>query len=366
MTWFNVDREGLRRQLRKRGIAWAVFELVQNAWDTDAECVDVRLEAISGAPFATLTVGDDSSHGFLDIEHAYTMFAPSNSAAHPTRRGRWNTGEKLVLAICRSAEICTTSGTVRFNEDGTRTRGRSCRERGTVFAGEIRMTRDEMREAAEQMLRLIPPIPTSFNGRRIERPEPIHTFEATLPTVTVDADGYLKPSRRKCVIELYAGDGEILELGIPVVECDLGYRVNVLQKVPLNSDRDNVPPSFVKALRVEILNEMHDRIEDVGEPWVSEAISDARCKGEAVRSVVRGRFGERAVVAVPGDPVANATAESRGYTVVHGGALPAGAWANVRKHEIVPASSKLFPSPTAEQTEKAAEMMEGKCPLCGK
>ncbi len=37
-TWFNVDKKGLAKLLEQRGKAFAVFELVQNAWDAEGGC----------------------------------------------------------------------------------------------------------------------------------------------------------------------------------------------------------------------------------------------------------------------------------------------------------------------------------------
>ena len=39
-SWLEVDIIGLRRTLERKGKAWAIFELVQNSWDTDATRFD--------------------------------------------------------------------------------------------------------------------------------------------------------------------------------------------------------------------------------------------------------------------------------------------------------------------------------------
>jgi hypothetical protein len=111
---------------------------------------------------------------------------------------------------------------------------------------------------------------------------------------------------------------------------------------------------------------MHNTLtsEQACEAWVAEAGADSRATTEAVTSVVRQRFGERAVIAVPGDPLANAQAEASGYTVVHGGAMSSGMWANVRKGNALLPSSRVFPTPSAEQRSQAAA--QGSCPLCGR
>ena len=46
--WFEVDKRGLAALLERRGRFFAILELVQNAWDTGAQVVEVRLEAIAG------------------------------------------------------------------------------------------------------------------------------------------------------------------------------------------------------------------------------------------------------------------------------------------------------------------------------
>jgi hypothetical protein len=153
-----------------------------------------------------------------------------------------------------------------------------------------------------------------------------------------------------------------------VVETDNGYRVNVLQKVPLTFDRDNVPPAFLRAVNVAVLNHVHDQLtpEAAAEPWAQEALGDSRASADAVRSVVATRFGERAVTATPGNPLANAMAERDGCQVIHGGAMSAEAWANVRKHGALLPSERLFPAPTPEAMATIAEGALKSCPTCNR
>src|SRR5437762_1152135 len=103
--WFEVDRHGLAAQLQRRGKSFAVFELIQNAWDSGSHRVVVGLNAVASEPYAVLTVEDFSAGGFINLDDAFTMFARSTRAHDPSKRGRFNLGEKLVLAICRQAAI---------------------------------------------------------------------------------------------------------------------------------------------------------------------------------------------------------------------------------------------------------------------
>src|SRR5207249_3080073 len=116
--WFDVDPKGLAKLIERRGKSFVVFELIQNAWDTGARDVHVTLEPVPGRSRAQLVVSDDDPDGFKDLTHAYTLFAESEKKLDPTRRGRFNLGEKLVLAICEQAEILSTTGGVRFDAQG--------------------------------------------------------------------------------------------------------------------------------------------------------------------------------------------------------------------------------------------------------
>jgi len=132
-----------------------------------------------------------------------------------------------------------------------------------------------------------------------------------------------------------------------VVETGDKYHYDVSQKVPLTFQRDNVPPAYLRTLRVHALNATADRV-SVGEataPWVREAAGDERATSEAIQAVTVLRFGEKAVAYDPSDPEANNIAMSEGYTVVHGGSMGAGEWANVKKAGVALPAGKVTPSP---------------------
>jgi hypothetical protein len=85
--WVDVDLDGLRKVLERRGKEFAVFELVQNAWDEDITEVRVELsEPVSG--WSELRVWDDSSDGFRNLSDAFTLYGESWKKANPEKRGR--------------------------------------------------------------------------------------------------------------------------------------------------------------------------------------------------------------------------------------------------------------------------------------
>ena len=350
LPWFEVSKEGLARLLKRKGSAYILYELVQNAWDTNATRVTVTVTPVEGRPLVDLMIEDDDPDGFSDLRHAFTLFAESGKKSDPTKRGRFNLGEKLVLAACHEAEILSTKGGVVF-KDGGRTVIRKKLERGSIFRGLLRMTRDEMKEMLDGALWLLPPIRTTINGTDVGRQEPLRTFTTTLPTEVADGEGYLRRTARKSEVRVYERKvGEpawIYEMGIPVVETDDPWTVEVMQKVPLNADRDNVTPAYQRELRVAVVNAMIDRIttENAASPAVQEALCDARIEDEAVAKILDQQYGEKRAVFDPSDPEANQRAVSEGYTVVPGSAFTKDQWNQIRRGGSLVSSGKFFPTP---------------------
>ena len=121
-NWFEVDKAGLAKLMAGRSKAFVLYELLQNAWDQNVTRVDVTVEPAAGTRHAPITVTDDDPDGFADLRDAYTLFAESRKKGNAAQRGRFNLGEKLVLALAKSAWIETTTGAVEFGERGRHAR----------------------------------------------------------------------------------------------------------------------------------------------------------------------------------------------------------------------------------------------------
>jgi hypothetical protein len=351
--WFDVDKEGLSKLVERRGKAHILFELLQNAWDQQQSTrVDVTLEPVPGSRRAVLRVEDDCPEGFRDLSHAWTLYAESGKKGDPSKRGRFNLGEKIVLSLCDEATILSTSGGVRFDASG-RHRLRQRRERGTLFQATIRMTRSEIEEVVTEAARLIPPEgkTTTVNGKVLGSPTRIGNFSASLQTEVSDAEGFLRRVHRKTTVCAYRPtEGEagwLYEMGIPVVETGDAWHLDVGQKVPLGMERDGVPPAFLRSLRMQSLNALHAVLpeEHAAAPWVRDAMTDPNMAPEAVRAVIRARFGDKAVSYDPSDAEGTKIAVSHGYTVVHGGEMTRAEWENVRKSGALLPAGQVTPSP---------------------
>ena len=350
-SWFDVDKEGLAKLVERRGKVFVLHELLQNAWDLDgARTVRVTMEPIDGRPLARLVVEDDHPGGFADFAHAYTLFAESEKKRDPTKRGRFNFGEKLVLALCETAEIESTKGTILFDAQGRKFLPRRKRDKGTVFRAQIRMTREELRKVNQAIRNVLPPdhCKTVINSEIIHRREPLAAIDAELQTEVAYAEGILRRSIRKTRVTIYPAFGApmLYEMGIPVMELtDDPYSVDIGQKVPLTMERDAVRPSFLRDVRTVVMNAMAHALtpDQAAGKWAAEAIEEAGA--EAVKAVLTKRFGEKAVIADPSDREGEDIAKSRGYTVIPGGSFSREAWDNIRSSGAVLPAGQVTPSP---------------------
>jgi hypothetical protein len=340
-NWLEIDPRGLAKLVERRGKVALVFELVSNGADADGVTrIDVLLTPEEGVPKAWLTVTDDAPDGFADLTHAYTVFAESNRKARSDKRGRFNLGEKLVLALCDEASIVSTTGAVCFDARGRHSM-KARRPAGSEFMGLVRITRAELTEVLAELGKIIPPagVTITVNRKTIPARTPIATFEATLPTEIADDEGMLRRSRRKTTINVYEPlEGEtptLYEMGIPVVETGDKWHVEVMQKIPLNMDRDNVTPAFLREVRTLVVNHMHELLTeaDAATPLVREALADENATPEAVRKALDLTYGEKRAIWDPSDHEANMNLTAQGYTLIKGSQLTKDQWVNVKRHD---------------------------------
>jgi hypothetical protein len=351
--WFSVDRAGLGKQAEQTGKGRLIGELVQNALDEPGVTqIAVTLALVPGRPLAELTVEDDAPEGFRDLAHAYTLFAESYKRSNPQQRGQFNIGEKMVLAVCESASISTTKGTVVFDPtEGRIEKPRQKRDRGSVFQGTIRMTREEYPEVCDYLRSLLLPenVVVTFNGNRLLSRKPLRTFETSLETLVADDQGVMRLRVRKTQVGIYEIlPGELpslYEMGLPVVETGDKWHVNVCQKVPLNRDRDNVRPAYLQAVRVAVLNAAFDLLtneEEATVGWCKLAGADPHCSDDAIKHLIRLRFGEKVAAPDPSDTEAMKRFQSEGGTIVAG--LSKGEWANVKRSGAVLPAGQICPT----------------------
>lgn len=340
---FDVDIKGFKQTLVGE-TPRILCEPISNALDTEANSVVVNFSWANGV--AEYSVTDDDPEGFSSLRDAYTLFAPSTRKGDAEKRGRFGLGEKEFIAVCwpGEVEIASTTGAVTFAGDVRKESPRRKRDFGSSVTAKFRLSKADSEDFIARVHQIIPPAgvkltvnwgkETLLISPRVER----RLFHATLPTVYEDADGNVRATRRKTTVLIYepqAGETPtIFELGIPVVEHDGRFHINVGQKVPLNRGRDNVPPSYLKLLREEVLNVTYDILstDDVKKAWVTEALPNADT--DAFRAVVTGIHGANAVIADASNPEATKLAVEQGRSVIHGPQFPREVWARIREETI--------------------------------
>ncbi|HET7424283.1 MAG TPA: hypothetical protein VFJ92_12005, partial [Gemmatimonadales bacterium] len=145
---------------------------------------------------------------------------------------------------------------------------------------------------------------------------------------------------------LHPGETAMLyELGIPVVETGDKWHYSVRQKVPLNMDRDNVTPAYLRDLRTYVFNHLHEQLtsEDTEEHWVEEATSDPKVTDEAIADFKKKKYGDSAVAEDPFNPDANAAALTDGRTIIPKHGLTKGQRENLKTRGLLLSSSQAYP-----------------------
>ncbi len=370
--WFAVDKEGLGKLLAERGAPFAVLELLQNAFDTEATRVDLHLSRAGEEEEGTyhLIVKDNDPTGFSNLAHAFTLFAESEKKGKATLRGRFNLGEKLVLALCSTARIASTKGTILFDADG-RHESSEHTDVGSEIDLRIRLTDDDADEVERLVRTVLFPegVRVTFNARVLDPRKPVRQVSAKLPTIAARPNGTLYNTNRKTTVNLVEpAEGEkphLYEMGIPVVEIDLPFHADVQQKVPLGFSRDAVNPTYARALYVAVVNEASDLIargDTVGKSWAADALSDPNISADAVRAIIEAKYGrpvEELVRYDPSDPESKTEAQSLGMDVVGGRAFTPEQWDNINRAGFIPAAGRVAPSRNsimkAAKDEEAAE-----------
>jgi hypothetical protein len=317
---FTVDITNMRKIHGARDKIFIVREMVQNAWDEDITRVDITLTPPDENGHSIIRVTDDSPHGWLTLEHAYTLYAESAKKDDPTKRGRFNEGEKNVICLAIEASITTVSGQVCFDRERGRWAGDKRRKRGSEFYMKFELTQKEYDSICRKTRQLIPPkdVVTTFNGQEIAYRAPAFIFDTRLRT---PKDGRNEP--RKTEVRLYdVLHGEqpmIYEMGIPVVELsDDKWHINVMQKMPVGRDRDNVNPAYIGDVRVAVFNTFYTKLspQDASLLSVQAAASHPKSNPEAVKDNLKNRFGEKYAMEDKNDPGSKEEFVSQGGTVI--------------------------------------------------
>ena len=343
-----------------------VKELIQNAWDaTDfhAEC-RVTIAPDDDNTTTMVTVEDDGP-GFDDIADAYTLMGHTGKRLHPTKRGRFNVGEKYVISVAIQAEVETVGLTVKF-PPGSREVTENSRAKGTVVRVLMPWNKQQSDELVGmlQRFRCTNEYRLFVNGLEVPpRPATKATSNVSLQTEIQDArGGPLRKTQRRTEIHFVepqdANGGKWLyEMGIPVQRIECPWDIDVMQKIPMSQQRDAVSEAYLNRIYAETLNATHGKLErdEFGAQWVKRAIEHPQINPEAVKATVKGRYGSSKAVFATLDRDANMRADAAGYGVANPGGLSQKEKEALRKHASVRDADEVFLTPPPPRSEYEAE-----------
>ncbi len=326
---FAVDTAGLKELLGEQPLWRHSVELATNVFDefngyserSKPTLCKVTVSRDAKGRSTWIEVSDDGA-GFERIEDVFTFFGTTNKRSTATVSGRFNSGEKQLLALATEWSVDTAGKLIKF--DGSKRSNRKSESTGTTIKARIVCTRDQETEIIEGFKSLIAPKGLNYtvNREQVTRPSYDYYANVQLPTVVLN-EGSMTRTARRTGVEVYKSDNpKLYELGIPVCEIGKGfkYSLNILQKVPVSMNRDNVPASFLDTAIGRVL----ENLTLDGKVLLTEADEGAEfTKGaftkikdaDALSVLTKQLFGDM-VVRWSSSPEANLLAERQGFTIL--------------------------------------------------
>ena len=362
---FSVSESGMRELNIGREPWDLVKELIQNAWDEapfSSEC-RVKVEPQPDGK-ATMIIVEDNGPGFSDIADSYTLMSHTSKRLHPTKRGRFNMGEKEVISVAIEAEVETVGQTVTFPAKGSRKTISNSRTKGTVVRVLMPWNEKESSELIEMLRRFIPPVNCHLfvNGIEVPHRPAVAIRSVSLNTIIQDApNSPMRSRQRRTQIHFFeptdsSSERFICEMGIPVQVINCPWDIDVMQKIPMAQQRNTISDAYLSRIYAETLNQFHKTVQrdELNSEWVKRAIDHPQIKPDAVKSTVTRRYGAKAVFNTL-DQDANLRAAEAGYELVNPNSLSDKERALFREHAGVRNSDEVFPTPPPPRSDYEAE-----------
>lgn len=375
---FEIDVAGLAELEGGKPPQRLAFEPVANVFDEyrgyqegrkrPSFCA-VTLKHSANPRGVVLTVADDGA-GFANAKDIWTLFGSTAKRSAAGVSGRFNFGEKQLIALAREATIKTNNITVQFAEGKRDVKNhRHNVVSGTIVEALMPWSLKDLEEVRAQLRAVLPPAGLAYtvDGQAVERPAPRCTVSISLPTVIL-TDGVMRDSIRKSLVAvLKETTPRVYELGLPVSELsELGFpwSLDVEQKIPLPVSRDTVTPKYLFRLiggaieqaaldSVTLLTE-----EEQGAGFVKGALDWVR-EAAALKATVASLFGANAV-RQSNDAIANAQATASGATLISGRWFGADTRRRLDECKAIPTAKDVFGG-----TESLPKSSGETCPRCG-
>jgi hypothetical protein len=336
--WLSISTAGFASFNQARPPGHLVKELVQNSFDAiGAGPGTVALDyGMVGNDF--IVECRDSGEGMRDLSAIRVVYLTFKKDSH-LKRGRFGRGFKEVLSVARAAIVVSGTNEMQFIvEEGQQvTRSVTLAEAipGTLVRMALAWPEETVAAFDQYFATFVVPtnIELTLNGHRVPHRPASHTIECGLPTEVyhTESHSWRKPKRQTRIELIEAKLGEptfIYEMGIPVASAEWStpFHINVLQRVPMNPNRDALASGYAKAVHAQALPVLLPTLdqEAATADWVGAA--GVMCEESVQQQLLVKAFGETAVRSVPtvGKRDFDDSAQRGGATIVKTGQMSAG------------------------------------------
>jgi hypothetical protein len=281
-NWFDIDNSGWKRMNAGRPPYELVKELIQNILDENFQVAIIKYYYKSEQ--FILSIEDDIDGGIKDSSLITTVFMTGKSDSY-LKRGRKGRGLKEFLSVCESAIVETVGNTVEFCADGSRKEFLNNRTIGTKISCVIK-TEGWDRKAISQITKFLNKIIVYgnggilVNGNEIKLRKSIYEIENCHLMTQIIEDDIQKDIYMNTTISLYEkmdSKGWLYEMGIPVVETDIPFDVDIHQRIPLNDNRNEIACYYLKEVKTYIVRKMLHSLEKKDMlTWASDGMQSYR------------------------------------------------------------------------------------------
>lgn len=349
--WFGVDIKKRAARVRSQAVPQIIKEALSNSLDAGATTIAISCKRADGkrrdgdglrAFEVTCT---DNGAGCDDPEILRRVGSTTNDL-HAEMRGRFGQGAIDLIAASEWAEIRTLGHRIVFDGNGCRVTSIRNKVSGLSLTVTLRHCGEGFEGLGDYFRSVILPdgVTLTFNGSEIQQRVP----ERLIPSIRVSTVVYdsatdrVRRCQRTTTVEVHPqhnGSPMIYELGIPVdvMPWHLPYDINVLQKTPLDTDRNMLPDRYKAKLVSLLVGPMSDdyiAYMDGHEDAPAEirgdrgnAASLSKDAKDVLVKKVTGADRKKVLRRNPLDPDDTSESqelENKGFTPVNRGSLPPG------------------------------------------
>lgn len=297
---FDIDTEGFKVQMSEMEPYRLVQEIIANSFDeTSVSKIDCWLE--HDGSMLTMSVHDNGK-GFRSIKDVFTLFRNSYKRKNVQQRGRFNLGEKEVMAVAFDGFIRSRNWKVEFYDNKRRETTGLEDNKGTTVEARFVWNSNQIETIKKELQKLIVPNKQilNVNGYPVEKKEIARTIKGELWTITEDKES-LKMVRRllETKVDVYEKEEDevawIFEMGIPVQKLErnlkVQWHIDVQQKIPLEIKRDVVSDSYLVDIYALLANKCYDLVpkEKAGAKWINRSM--VRIEAKPAKDLLTKQYG---------------------------------------------------------------------------